>query len=218
MTRANEKTAGGNRNGSIFVVGLTGQSGSGKTVVGERLAQMGCAVINADEVSRAVTSDGSECNRRLRELFPDCISEELVLDRRRLGAQVFADKEKLDLLNKTVFPYINACIIDEIARLEAGSVKLAVLDAPTLFEAGADVLCDMIVSVVADDALRTKRISERDGICAEQIADRFSSQKSKEFFIRRSDEIIENNGTLEQLLCKTDTLYCKIMERINDCR
>ncbi len=199
----------------IAVVGLTGQSGSGKTMVSDYLADLGYSVINADLVARAVTVRGSDCNRKLRELFPDCVNEELELDRRKLGSIVFADKEKLELLNSTIFPYINSLIEMEIAEFEDIGSKLVILDAPTLFEAGADRHCDLIISVVSDDIIREQRIAKRDNLPPQQIADRFNSQNPKSFYVKNSDYIIENNGSKEALLVNAKNLIEKIKEQFH---
>ncbi len=203
------------KNGNVFTVGLTGQSGAGKTLVSEYFASHGCKVIDADKVSRKVTEKGSDCNKALKRLFPDCISEELELDRRKLGALVFANDESLKLLNQTIFPYINAFIENEIADAERAGADIAILDAPTLFEAGADRLCDMIVSVMADYEVRLKRIALRDGLSEQRIKDRFSSQRSADFFIEHSDAVLENNSTANELTEKAKALLECIKERIN---
>lgn len=200
-------------NKKVFVIGLTGQSGSGKTVISEHFAKRGAAVINADIVARGVTADGSECNAKLRELFPSCVDDRLVLDRRALAAVVFNDRAKLDMLNDTIFPYINDALAWEIERIGESGSKIIVLDAPTLFEAGADKLCDMIISVVADEEIRAKRIQKRDGLTREQAAARFSSQRSVRFFKEHSDIVIENNGSAEELVDKAEATFRALKEK-----
>lgn len=203
------------KRGTIAVVGLTGQSGSGKTMVSDYLGDCGYSIINADLVARAVTVRGSACNRELSKLFPDCVNEDLELDRRKLGSIVFNDKEKLSLLNDTIFPYINELIEIEIREFEQIGSSIVILDAPTLFEAGADKHCDMIISVISDDNLRENRIIKRDNLPREQVSARFASQKPKSFFVKHSDYVIENNGTKEALLNSVKSLFDKIKEQFN---
>ncbi|MBR6045821.1 MAG: dephospho-CoA kinase [Ruminococcus sp.] len=184
---------------SGYIIGLTGQTGSGKSTVSECFAQCGLAVIDCDKVSREVTVPGSECCKALSKYFPSCFDSELTLDRRALGRIVFSDSEQLELLNRTVFPFILEQINSEIeAALNEGCEHI-VLDAPTLYESGADKLCSLIVSCVADRKIRTERIMKRDGISAEDAEKRMASQKSESFFRERSDIIIENDGGLEGL-------------------
>lgn len=201
----------------IAVIGLTGQSGSGKTLVSDFLGDCGYSIINADLVARAVTVRGSACNKELAELFPDCVNEELELNRRKLGSIVFSDRQKLDLLNETIFPYINELIAIEISEFKAQGSSLVILDAPTLFEAGADKYCDLIISVISDDTIRQQRIAARDNLNAKQIEDRFSSQKPKSFYVKHSDYVLENNSSKESLLINAKSLMEEIKEKLDVC-
>ncbi len=183
---------------NYIVVGLTGQTGSGKTTVCETFFKEGFAVIDCDKVARAVTVDSSECCKELSLHFPACFDEKLHLDRRALGKAVFKDKEKLEQLNGIIFPYINREIEARIVALAENGAGLILLDAPTLFEAGADRFCDVIVACTADKELRLERIMRRDGLDRLTASERIDSQLSEEFFRSRADYIIENNGTQEQ--------------------
>ena len=111
-----------------------------------------------------------------------------------MGRIVSADREKLDLLNSIIFKYINALIDEKIKELSL-CCDFILLDAPTLFEAGADSKCDVIVSVTADEKLRLKRVTKRDGIDEESVKKRFSSLHDEDFFEAHSDYIIRNNGS-----------------------
>jgi len=187
-----------------FVIGLTGQTGSGKSTVCNAFMENGFEIINCDLVARTVTSDGSDCCKEIEKVFPDCFDPELHLDRKALGAIVFDDKEKLEILNGIIFPYINEEIAKRISHASENGKKLILLDAPTLFEAGADKLCDMIVSCVALKELRLKRIMIRDGLSETQAENRMNSQHSEDFFRDNSDMIIENNGGLSSLAIAAD--------------
>ena len=90
--------------------------------------------------------------------------------------------------------------INELDRLRALNTPATVIDAPQLFEAGADRDCNVIVSVLADTALRMERIMRRDGIDSETAKRRIEAQKSDAFFRSHSDYIIENNENLNLLL------------------
>lgn len=174
------------------VIGLTGQSGAGKTTVCDLFSSRGFGIINCDLTARRVTEDGSECNRILAEKFPECFDKSLKLDRQALAREVFGNEKKLKILNDTIYPYIVKEIEKDIS--EMSEYEYVILDAPTLFEAGADKLCKTIVSVIADEDIRFKRIKKRDNIPDELIRKRFSSQHSEIFFKERSDFIIENNN------------------------
>ena len=178
------------------VIGLTGQTGSGKSAVREILEKSEIACIDCDRISRDVTAVGFPALKAICEAFSsDVLTPEGALDRKKLGSIVFSDKEKLQLLNKTIFPFI----IDEIKRRISECEGLVVLDAPTLFESGCDRLCDLKVAVVADKKLRLERITARDGISYQDAENRIGSQLSEEFFRQNCDVVIENNGSLSAL-------------------
>lgn len=203
-------------NGNVHVIGLTGQSGAGKTSVSNVFAENGFSVINADIVSREVVEKGSDCLSEIAEAFGSgIITDEGTLDRKKLGTIVFSDKEKLRELNGIIYPYIIKRIIDRIDELKAAGSELILLDAPTLFEANADDLCDLIISVTADEAIRTERIMARDNISKEAALRRFDSQLTEHFFITHSDFVIKNNKSGELLNRKAEEVSCKIKEYYN---
>ncbi|MDE6149144.1 MAG: dephospho-CoA kinase [Ruminococcus sp.] len=198
-----------------IVAGLTGQSGAGKTTVSNTFKSKDFAVINCDEIARVVTKQGSDCNRELSKLFPECFDDNFALDRQELAKIVFTDRKSLDLLNKTIFPYITRDIKNEIEHLASLGNKYILLDAPTLFEAGADSLCDIIISCVADKNIRAKRIALRDNISQKLIKNRFDSQKTEQFFIEHSDFIIENNKDKNFAVMQCEEIIEKIKRRFN---
>jgi dephospho-CoA kinase len=194
-----------------FVIGLTGQSGAGKTTVCEIFRKLGFDVIIADELSREVTKAGSPCLTELAEVFgSDIIGGSGELDRRRLANITFGNKKELKKLGAIIYPYINELLFAEIKRLkEAGSAYI-IYDAPMLFESRADGFCDLIISVTASELKRTERIRKRDGISDEEIKKRFESQHSEQYFIRKADIYIKNNKTEEELADKAREIADKI--------
>ncbi len=197
------------------VVGLTGQSGAGKTTVSKCFSGNGFFVINCDLVSREVTQKGSECNKELSTIFPECFDSELTLDRKKLGSCVFGDKEKLIILNETIFPFIIKNINEKISDAVNDGFDLILLDAPTLFEAKMENSCDYIVSVIADAEIRAERIHKRDNISRKEVLKRFSSQLSEDFFKENSDFIIENNGGIDSVVFQTISIINIIKEQFN---
>lgn len=198
-----------------IITGLTGQSGAGKTTVSNVFKNEGFSVINCDLVARNVTKQGSECNRELSKYFPECFDNNFVLDRQKLAKIVFSDKESLLLLNATIFPYITKAIETEIENISSSGSEYILLDAPTLFESGANKLCDVIVSCIADRETRIERIALRDNIQKELIENRFNSQKTEKYFIEHSDYIIDNSKDkhFAELQCKE--IIKKIKRRFN---
>ncbi|MBR6102733.1 MAG: dephospho-CoA kinase [Ruminococcus sp.] len=182
-----------------LIIGLTGQTGSGKSTVSRCLISEGLAVIDCDRISREITYDGSECCKCLSEHFPACFNCDLHLDRAALGTIVFSDGEKLELLNRLIFPFILDAINQRTEELRSQGFEIIVLDAPTLFESGADKLCDIIVSCISSKNIRAERIIARDGITREQAENRIDSQLPDSFYREHSDIVIENSGGIKAL-------------------
>lgn len=186
-----------------IVLGLTGQSGSGKSTVCKLLGQRcpeDIVFIDCDQIARIVVEPGTECLHEIVEIFSPYAQGSLLLDdgaldRRKLGGIVFTDKALLQKLNDTIFPYIRAEIDRRIAQL-LPQYRLVILDAPTLFESGADAQCQKIVSVIAPHDLRVERICKRDGITREAAENRLASMKDDDFYISRSDFVIRNSKDL----------------------
>lgn len=154
--------------------------------------------IDCDRVSREVTVKGAPALKALCVAFgEDILSSDGSLDRKKLGSIVFSDKEKLELLNRTIFPFITDRIKAIIADFSGEGI--IVLDAPTLFESGCDKLCDEKVAVVADKQIRLERITARDGLSFEDAESRINSQLSEEFFRENCDVVIQNNDGLSAL-------------------
>lgn len=180
---------------NIMIIGLAGNSGAGKSTVREVFQSRGFTVVDCDNSARKVADDPAFLEE-LDSRFPKkLLNPDGTLNRAVTADIIFNDSEKRGLYNRIIFPYIIYDVIAEIKSVD-GDV---LLDAPTLFEAGMDIICTAIVSVTADPELCRKRICQRDGLSEERAQARISSQHSAEFFKAHSDFIIENNDTKERL-------------------
>lgn len=183
-----------------IVIGLTGQSGAGKTLVSRMLKERNLAVINADQVARDVVDKGKECLLDLAVQFGvGILTPDGYLDRKKLSDEVFDDPEKLKHLNRIIFPYITKEIDNQIDTMKRSGERLVVLDAPTLFESGYDKKCDRVISVLASRDERMHRIVMRDRITYEDAERRLNAQHDDAFYASRSDFVLENNGSMEDL-------------------
>lgn len=197
----------------VKVIGLTGQSGAGKTTVCEVFRDNGFAIINADQVSRLVLQKGHPCLQEVLEAIPEAtLDSNGDIDRKKLGDLVFRDRGKLNLLTSISFPHITALILQEILRYADEGEKWILLDAPTLFESRADDFCQLIISVLADENVRLKRIMERDRLSEVQARNRLNSQHEDSFYIDNSDFIIKNNKGIILLREKAKEVSDKIKE------
>lgn len=199
-----------------IIVGLTGTSGAGKTTVCEILRQHGCMIINSDKVAREVIEISSPCLDELRLVFGDeIINADGSLNRRRLGEIAFSSDELTSKLNAITHPHIIErikCIINEYKQSGA---KIITLDAPQLFEANADTLCDCVVAVIADRRLAKDRIISRDNIDEDNAENRLSRSHDDCFFTERADYIIRNDADLDTLKINVAATLAKIVSDFN---
>ncbi len=186
------------------VIGLTGMSGSGKTTVSKRFSDAGFYVINCDQTARQAVKSGSPLIEGLAKEFGcDIINENGELNRRLLASRAFATAQGTAALNGIMLPYIVELIKNEIASVDSSCI---LLDAPTLFQAGADSLCCCTVAVVADAERCIKRITQRDGITVEDAKKRLDSQFGSDYFSEKCTYIITNNGNISDLQVKADEI------------
>ena len=147
------------------VIGLTGQTGAGKSTVRKLLKAKGAAVIDADSVAHEVADNSLSCLTDIVEHFSCMVLDEKgKLNRRALGRIVFSDRKKLALLNKIMFPYIVSAIKGQVTAYEQAGAQIIVIDGATLIESGCAKMCSVLVSVTADEETRLTRIIHRDGI------------------------------------------------------
>ncbi len=200
-------------------IGLTGGIGSGKTTAARRFAALGARVYHADEISRHALDPCSECYSRVIETFGmDVVQDDGEIDRRRLGAIVFADESKRRVLNSIIHPYvINELLSSAEKDLQKDPNGVAVFEVPLLFESGMDAQMDATIVVVCDEEARIRRVMERDQLSREQVLSRVRAQMPEEEKRKRADYILDNNGSHEQLLQQVDVLYAtlKAKESIN---
>ncbi len=190
-----------------FVIGLTGPTGAGKSSVTPVAEELGFKVINCDSVARVATQKGSEGLLAVVEAFGGgVLNDDGTLNRAALASVAFSIPEKTELLNKTLLPHIVKLIN---AQLDA---PLVLLDAPTLFESGADSICDEIIVIIADEKTRKTRIMERDGIDEAAALLRIKAGKDDNFYLERTNNIIYNDCEQSVLNLKFQKLLTKLLE------
>ncbi len=192
------------------IIGLTGQSGAGKSTVGSIFRDKGVAVIDADTVAhKALKTD--KCKENLRAAFGDEIFDESgEVVRKALAKAAFSSKENTEKLNRATHPVISELCKEEFESIKAKGEKAVLLDAPTLFESGLDALCSEVISVIANKDIRLQRIMKRDFLTEEEAMRRISAQGDDSFYTDKSDFVLENNGTAEELRVKAEELFEEI--------
>lgn len=197
----------------VYLVGLTGPTGSGKSEVSRVMAERHIPVIDADALAREVVEPGSECLKRLAEEFSeDILQEDGSLNRRQLAKRAFATPEDTAKLNAITHPYILELSHKILMQFEQMRERLAVIDAPLLFESGMDRFCDLTVAVVSPAAMRLERIRQRDGLTVEQACSRMAAQQEEEYYTSRADIALHNEGDLALLRQQATELAAQIQE------
>lgn len=182
------------------IIGLTGQTGAGKSSVREILQKKGAAVIDADTVAHDITDNNVNCIYDIVTRFSCLVlNEKGKINRKALGKRVFSDKKELSALNKIIFPYILEAIEHEVLGYIAKGAENIVIDGATVIESGCGKMCDVLISVVAEEETRLTRIIKRDGITKADAERRVSAQKPEEFYTENSDFVIRNDSTPAEL-------------------
>ena len=183
---------------TIPVLGLTGQSGAGKSTVAAILKEHGAYVCDCDEIYHGMLYKNSPMVTELEKHFPFAVNDG-ELDRPALAEAVFSNKEKLDLLNSVTHKVILDEVRKQLKKAEKQGYKFAVVDASQLFESGYDAECKAVIGVCADEETRIKRIIRRDGITRQKALCRISGQHNEDFFRVYCDVIIENGKDEKEL-------------------
>ncbi|MBR5156394.1 MAG: dephospho-CoA kinase [Clostridia bacterium] len=191
-----------------LILGVTGGSGCGKSNFCRVLAELGAYVIDADLVARDVVRQGKPALLEIKKEFgKEYILPNGELDRKKLGELVFSDSDKLNILNQITHKYI----IKEIKkRIKESTCGLKVIDAAVLFESGLADICDRTVCVLADEEIRAKRISKRDGLTYDAAKTRINAQQRDDFYSGHSDDVILNNGTEKELDKEAEKYFEKL--------
>lgn len=187
------------------VIGLTGQTGAGKSTVAEYARELSCEIISADKVAREALQKGSSVLKTLAELFGcDIIDSDGECVRSLLAQRAFSSRENTELLNRTTHPWIIRRTKEYIDMIPQG--RLIVFDAPQLFESGAQTLCESVIAVVAPAATRLDRIMKRDGISRDAALLRINAQHGEDYYTSRADYIIDGSKPLDHVRQETERI------------
>ena len=190
-----------------YVIGLTGGIASGKSNISAALSSLGAKVIDADQISRSLTAPGGKALPGIREAFGESFFSGDTLDRKALGSLVFSDPEALEKLNGLTHPLILKEIRERLQTLEMAGEPVCVLDAPLLFEAGLDSLCDTVWCAWLPKKLQVERLMARDGLTRKEAEKRIASQMPPGEKKRRSGLVIDTRGSREESAEKAVQAY-----------
>ncbi|MCU7851130.1 MAG: dephospho-CoA kinase [Candidatus Thiodiazotropha sp. (ex Monitilora ramsayi)] len=194
----------------MLVVALTGGIGSGKSAVSRHLESLGVPVIDADRLAHQMVEPNSPALMEIQAVFGDHLVDTMgKLDRAALKKIVFDNPSERKRLEAILHPRIKQAME---AWLKAQSGPYAVLVIPLLFETGQMTLADRVLVVDSDESLQIKRVSERDGLSREQITQILNAQVDRQVRLGHADDIIENNGSLEELIQATNRQHESYLE------
>lgn len=195
-------------------VGLTGSIAVGKSYVSGVLSELGCRVVDADVVARRVVEPGAEGLRRIVEEFGEgVLRPDGTLDRARLGAVVFRDEAKRELLNSLLHPLIIAEQDELLRRWEQEEPRgVGVVDAALMIESGGHGRFDKLVVVHCRPEVQLERLVRRNGLSREEAAARITAQMPQEEKLRYADFKIDTSGSFEETRRQTEEVYAGLRE------
>lgn len=177
-----------------MIIGITGASGAGKSIASEIFNENGFYVIDLDKTAHGIYETSKKCVDEVAEAFgKNILDADGKIVRKRLGEIVFADKEKLNILNKITHKYI----LEEVYA-EMDGRENVILDAPLLFETGLNKKCDITLGILSADSLKSARIEKRDSVSEIYAKNRLARQNGDGFFEKNCTFCIRNDGSIDE--------------------
>lgn len=196
----------------MFVIGLTGSFGTGKTFIASIFRSLGARIIDADRIAHEVIRERTDAYRRIiRHFGKDILDKNGDIDRSKLSGIVFNDKDELDNLNKIIHPKVIKEIKKKVKKTRHD--KIIIIDAPLLIEAGLAGFVDKLVVVKSSRAKQIDRCIKKFGLKKEEVMKRIKSQIPLEKKIKMADFVIDNDGTRSETRKKALKIWREILWR-----
>ena len=200
----------------MYLVGLTGGIGSGKSTVAARLVEHGAELVDADQVAREVVEPGKPAYAKLVEHFGrEILDDEGFIDRPRLGAIVFGDESKRAVLNELTHPPVIAEIASRLELLQAFD-GVVIIDVPLLVESGVARNYEAIVVVAARPETQLDRLVKLRGMSATEAQNRIDAQAPLDEKLAIATHVIWNEGTLDELYAEVDVVGKDLVRRAHE--
>jgi dephospho-CoA kinase len=199
----------------MLTIGLTGGIGSGKSTVAQILGELGAPILDADKVAHTTYVPGASAYDAVIAAFgKEIVAPDRTIDRKKLGAIVFGNQERLNKLTSIVWPATRDAIRQRVAQLRAGGAKLPiVVEAAILIEANWQPLFDEIWLVRAPREAVIARVESQRGLKPAETDARIRAQLSDEERGKHATLVIENNGSLEELRDLLKEIWADALKR-----
>lgn len=191
----------------MITIGLTGGIGSGKSTVSSRLAELGAFIVDADLVAREIVEPGQPALAELAEAFDGVLNPDGTLNRAELARQAFATPEATKKLNAITHPRIRARTEELFKQGRESGAEVLVYDMPLLIENGEVNKVDHVLVVDAPDELRIERLVQHRGLDEDDARRRIAAQIDRETRLGAADTVLDNSGSLEDLLTQVDDFW-----------
>lgn len=192
----------------MYILGITGSFGSGKTTVAQMLRRKGARVLDADKIAHEALNFGNPCFQKITRHFGKGIVSQGKIDRKALAAIVFNKPAELKKLCQIIHPFVVSTIKSTIKGYRTKKQKgFLVIDAPLLFEARLDKICDCVVVVRASLSSQIKRIQQKSHLTKSDITKRVKAQMPMAAKIKRADVVIDNHVDIKQTKKQVEELW-----------
>lgn len=191
----------------MITIGLTGGIGSGKSTVSSRLAEHGAFIVDADLVAREIVEPGQPALAELADAFDGVLNPDGTLNRADLARQAFATPEATEKLNAITHPRIRARTEELFKQGRESGAQVLVYDMPLLIENGEVDKVDHVLVVDAPDELRIDRLVQHRGLDENDARRRIAAQIDRVTRLNAADTVLDNSGTVEQLLEQVDDFW-----------
>jgi len=190
----------------MFVLGITGPIGSGKSTVSKYFGDREIVVLDADQISRDVTASEGDAIAQIEEEFGSkAINADRSLNRKYMADVVFKDNRKLDQLSSIIHKHVFIVMDKVLEEQKKLKTKLVVLDVPIPVNKGFVDHCDQIWAVTCEDHIRLQRLLDR-GMSKEDALRRIAVQMTNDEYAALGDHVIDNSGTVDELNGKIEDL------------
>ena len=197
----------------MLTIGITGQTGCGKTALLRRIEARGGFGVDCDALYYALLRSDDALRAALMDAFGDVFLPDDGLDRKKLAGIVFSDAAELARLNEIVYFHVRRAVEALQTKERARGCSLFAVDAINLIQSGLSALCDVTVGVTAPEAVRLARIMTRDGIGREYALQRIRAQEREDYFRAHCTYILENGEiSPEEFQIRAEALLDKLIK------